>query len=637
MRPFVRTVLIALFALVSEGCLAAPVDTLAARQAAERFLQQQARGARGAVAPLRLQRSTAGAHLFTAPGGAFVLTAATTQLPEILAYGQQGAAVPEAYTRYVDRLAASSLAVRTLASATPLPPVAPLMQARRTQGDPYNRLCPFYTYPTGETAPRRCPVGCVATAMEMVVSHYQRRITLASPLEALTTANYTLPEVPAGATLDTRLVLPRYVAGQYTDEQAEAVARLSLWLGMAARMNYGPSSSGSRLHRPVEALREAFGWGYVHYVDSYQYRPADYLALLHREIAAGRPVVYSGFDMGTSGHAFVLDGQDAEGFFHVNWGLNGDGDGYFRLDLLCVGQAKDDYEDSADARGFFCNQEALLLHPDAIDAPLPAPLARTGCEVEVEAVRFVQQPVAHTATRVDVTLRNTSGETLTTPFELFTNLPTDEEPFAVADYVALTGETLAPGERKTITVHAVFKQAGARRFRISADDEHLLCDLPVTVLPAAPAAVAVSRAALAHPAEGALAVTLSVTNASASARVGDIIFVQVYPLDDPDFTARTKARRFYLAPGEAETYTLPFSGLTPGRRYEVIVRQPWTERERIAFTQPTAATGLPAAPSADAAAALQYFTLDGRVATPPLKRGVYIARRGAVATKVFVP
>jgi hypothetical protein len=35
-----------------------------------------------------------------------------------------------------------------------------------------------------------------------------------------------------------------------------------------------------------------------------------------------------------NGHAFVLDGYNTEGYYHVNWGWNGTCNGYFRISAL---------------------------------------------------------------------------------------------------------------------------------------------------------------------------------------------------------------------------------------------------------------------------------------------------------------
>jgi hypothetical protein len=55
--------------------------------------------------------------------------------------------------------------------------------------------------------------------------------------------------------------------------------------------------------------------------------------MLRAEINASRPVYYSGRS-DNGGHAFVCDGYDAAGLFHINWGWGGSSDGYFEVSAL---------------------------------------------------------------------------------------------------------------------------------------------------------------------------------------------------------------------------------------------------------------------------------------------------------------
>lgn len=41
--------------------------------------------------------------------------------------------------------------------------------------------------------------------------------------------------------------------------------------------------------------------------------------MIREELDAGYPLSYGGQSSG-GGHAFVCDGYDAQGFFHINWG-----------------------------------------------------------------------------------------------------------------------------------------------------------------------------------------------------------------------------------------------------------------------------------------------------------------------------
>jgi hypothetical protein len=58
-------------------------------------------------------------------------------------------------------------------------------------------------------------------------------------------------------------------------------------------------------------------------------------AIIKAQLDAGLPVFYTGANQtNTSDHAFIIDGYDNEGKFHINWGWNGRDDGYYSLDAL---------------------------------------------------------------------------------------------------------------------------------------------------------------------------------------------------------------------------------------------------------------------------------------------------------------
>ena len=54
---------------------------------------------------------------------------------------------------------------------------------------------------------------------------------------------------------------------------------------------------------------------------------------VYDELAAQRPVLYTGFSSG-SGHTFVIDGYGDDDYFHDNWGWYGGSNGYFLLSIL---------------------------------------------------------------------------------------------------------------------------------------------------------------------------------------------------------------------------------------------------------------------------------------------------------------
>ena len=53
--------------------------------------------------------------------------------------------------------------------------------------------------------------------------------------------------------------------------------------------------------------------------------------IVYRELNDKCPVLYGGQSNTTGGHCFILDGYNEDGDVHVNWGWNGDQNGYFDI------------------------------------------------------------------------------------------------------------------------------------------------------------------------------------------------------------------------------------------------------------------------------------------------------------------
>lgn len=621
---------------------AAPVDSLDAVRVAKAFLAGQSATKRvGALSSvqLTLQKKNAAAYLFSSLDGRFVLTAADDALPSVLGYGMgAGEEIPsglqQLMLQYEQNFARkdSRLAERSLRNTEP---VAPLLSAVRHQKAPFNGACPYYLHSNGTLSEERCVVGCVATALEEIISYYRRTVVLLDTLHGWSTKRYDIPDVLPGTTVDTRLILDCYDEGAYTEAEADAVARLSYYCGVAAKMNWGLGESGASIYRLEEPLKRAFGYGYVHYLDSYQYTPSDWWQLMAREVRAGRPVLYAGYLMQMGGHAFVVDGLDADGYFHLNWGYSGHYDGYFLLDVLNAFEPKTDTTEEGLTNGFFCNHQALLLHPDAQTDLLPDTLSRDGSEVVVDSVRFLQQPEAGKFTAMLLHLRNTSLQPLTTPFELFTNAPSDTAVFQQADYVALTGYTMQPGEQRTVKVHVKFNKAGERLFGVSPDDVRVLFQTPVSVAEEKAVQPAYGAPRLSFPEANTLLVELPIDNRASVGRLGHYL---TYELLEGAYDAAKEGTRhahyLYTPAGEEAVDTVSFKDLKPGATYTLLVRQPWTIRQQLTFTlpAPSAIEPIVAEPQQSA----QWFTPDGRRIAAPSQKGLYLRRAGNRTEKIFM-
>ena len=135
-------------------------------------------------------------------------------------------------------------------------------------------------------------------------------------------------------TFDWKHMKTSYANG-YTEQEKKAVAQLMLYCGWAVDMNYGISYSGASSSDAAKKLKNCFGYDdNIQYIRRNNYTDAEWENTIYAELQAQRPVLYCGNDATEGGHAFICDGYDGSGRFHLNWGFkNGTGNGYYILSL----------------------------------------------------------------------------------------------------------------------------------------------------------------------------------------------------------------------------------------------------------------------------------------------------------------
>jgi len=257
-------------------------------------------------------------------------------------------------------------------------PIAPLLATLWNQDNPYNLLCPRY-YKEDGTQGDRSATGCVATAIAQVMAYYRYPAQTIRLIPGYS-QNYEteqgekrvqLRNIPSGSVIDWANMLDEYHGGE-TEAQQQAVAQLMYWVGIGCKMGYGLSSAAG-FPEGVNALINYFGYDDGTHIESRgNYSAEGWHNLLYNEIADGHPVAFAGTNSGGA-HAFVLDGYDIDGLFHVNWGWGGMDNGYFRLDVL----APDDNSGigaSATPDAYNMGQDAIIgmRLPDDVTAPATA-------------------------------------------------------------------------------------------------------------------------------------------------------------------------------------------------------------------------------------------------------------------------
>ena len=217
-----------------------------------------------------------------------------------------------------------------------VPAIPPLLgDIAWNQGTPYNNYCPDFS--DGE----KCVTGCVATALAQVMKYHKwPQSGIGAVSYESETNGYSLSADFSQSTYLWDNMLSSYISGNYTEEQAASVAKLMSDVGISVYMNYGQESYALTADMSP-AMCNYFKYSKKMYVaDRCFYTTPGWSELLKAEISARRPVPFVAQNCKEwSGHAFVIDGFDASGLFHVNWGWGGMSNGYFDISLMNPNEA----------------------------------------------------------------------------------------------------------------------------------------------------------------------------------------------------------------------------------------------------------------------------------------------------------
>ena len=353
--------LAAFLLLAAMRLVAADVDAAAARAIALRYFQNVAstrhRGAPVRTSDVRLAHAEMNSaniatpvyYIFNTSDG-YVIVSGDDRARSILAHGD-GALdmnkIPCNMRAWLDvykeqleylqahpGLAVESNAPRRSSSYYSGESVEPLLKEMWDQSDPY-----FRETPVSNGMP--CLTGCGATSLSMIFHHWKYPTGEIEPVPAYTTGSgMAVPALPA-TSFDWDNMLDQYHGNNFTSEQASAVAHLMRYVGQSERMDYGTSSSGTGSYDILRTVRR-FGydpdaqlvskeswWGDEDYNDE------DWGAIIQEELLNGRPILMCAYTHTWSGHAFNIDGYNAdEDTYHINWGWSGSSNNYFVLNAF---------------------------------------------------------------------------------------------------------------------------------------------------------------------------------------------------------------------------------------------------------------------------------------------------------------
>ena len=346
---------------------ARPLSEREARHLAEQFFHQVAYAHKvlaPAQQPLSLVsapiRQSAGVELRTLSGdkaryyyiynrgsnAGFVIIAGDDELTPYIGYATTGQVLeqdmPEQLRAFlkacqerIDELT-TSVGLRSSLRPTPRTATEPAQIAPLLGNIQWNQSAPWNNQTPTDNQGEHMPVGCVATAYTQVMRYYQW------PTQGEGTFSYTEERsnrqhsVDYGATTYDWAHMPEQYndPSSATSEETQALSTLAYHAGVAVEMMYASSGSVSYTPLVARALADHFRYDKrVSFKSRSNYTQSSWEQMLRAELIAARPVVYSGSGSG-GGHAFVCDGYDMEGLFHINWGWGGMSDGYFNLNYL---------------------------------------------------------------------------------------------------------------------------------------------------------------------------------------------------------------------------------------------------------------------------------------------------------------
>ena len=330
---------------------ASPVSVSVARQVADNFFSSATPrlSSHGVQTMTRLAYTAPQErfYIFDRGGqGGFVVIAGDDRLPQVLGYGDEGdfsSTLPPSVQYWMDEMNRQIAFLQSHDNVSAYRPpkrvtvVEPLLTSHWNQGSPFNDLCPTYTQSNGTTA--HSAAGCIATAMAQVLNYHQWPAVGRGSNSYVCWVNGA-ERLELSADFSQSVYRWDLMLDDYNQESSaescEAVARLMLDVGISVNMGYG-NSSGAYEEDALRAFQRYFDYydkSYILLRDLFSAEEWDQIMI--KELAAQRPIMYCGYST-SAGHAFVVDGIDANGYYHLNWGWGGSYDGYFLISALNPG------------------------------------------------------------------------------------------------------------------------------------------------------------------------------------------------------------------------------------------------------------------------------------------------------------
>ena len=299
-------------------------------------------------------------------GKGFVVIAGDDKMGKVLAYSKEASIDmanlnPEArylfdsYRQVYEELGKNkTLTTRAGAATKTADAVQPLLKSKWGQDYPYSKLTQYVT-------------GCVATAVAQVMYYHKWPAQGKGQESYKVTFDNTVRSADfTKSHYDWDNMLPDYNRRNVTTKQEDAVALLMNDVGIATNMQYTDRASGTQSYMAERALRNYFDYDASMVTRSYE-GVDNFIEIVKNELRNGFPLYISGDSKTGGGHAWVCDGFDEEDKFHMNFGWNGQANGYYSLATLSVTSTGSEFNGAQ--HSFNRGLHVIAIHPNKPNTP----------------------------------------------------------------------------------------------------------------------------------------------------------------------------------------------------------------------------------------------------------------------------
>ena len=299
-------------------------------------------------------------------GKGFVVVAGDDKMGEVLAYSHETSIDmanlnPEArylfdtYRQVFEELGKNKgLTTRAETATKATDDVQPLLKSKWGQEYPYSKQTQYVT-------------GCVATAVAQVMYYHKWPAQGKGQESYKVTFDNTVRSADfTKSHYDWDNMLPDYNRRNVTTKQEDAVALLMNDVGIATNMQYTDRASGTQSYMAERALRNYFDYDAA-LVTRFDEGEDNFIEIVKKELRNGFPLYISGDPSSGGGHAWVCDGFDEEDKFHMNFGWNGQADGYYSLATLDVKSTGSEFNGAQ--LSFNKRIQVIAIHPNKPNTP----------------------------------------------------------------------------------------------------------------------------------------------------------------------------------------------------------------------------------------------------------------------------